>query len=249
MLFTRRTLITSATAATAGGLLLPGTSIAKYKAIAFDAFTTLDPRPIVFRAEEVFPGRGAQLSDLWRTRQFEYTWLRTITRTYADFRQITEDSLIYATKTLGLDLSKENKHRLLQCFWEFHPWPDAHAALQKLKASGIRLVFLSNFTEEMLTSAVETCRLQGLFEPHLSTDKVRGFKPDPRAYQMAVDALQLRPSEIVFAAFAGWDAAGAKAFGFPTFWVNRMNQSLEELGFQPNAIGHDLDDLARFVIG
>jgi 2-haloacid dehalogenase len=91
--------------------------------------------------------------------------------------------------------------------------------------------------------------LQGLFEPHLSTDRVRVFKPDPRAYHMAVDALNLRRDEIVFAAFAGWDAAGAKAFGFPTFWVNRTNQPVEELGFPPDAIGHDMDDLARFVIG
>ncbi|MEO8369390.1 MAG: haloacid dehalogenase type II [Candidatus Solibacter sp.] len=214
-----------------------------------DAFTTLDPRPITSRAEEVFPGKGALLADLWRTRQFEYTWLRTTSRTYVDFRQITEDSLAYTANALSLDLSIEKRHRLLRCFWEFKPWPDALAALQRLKTAGLRLVFLSNFTEVMLTSAVRSCGLQGLFEPHLSTDKVRAFKPDPRAYHMAVDALNLRRDEIVFGAFAGWDAAGAKAFGFPTFWVNRMKQPVEELGFRADAMGHDLDELARFVIG
>jgi 2-haloacid dehalogenase len=101
----------------------------------------------------------------------------------------------------------------------------------------------------MLTSAVHSCGLQGLFEPHLSTDRVRVFKPDPRAYHMAVDALNLRRGEIVFGAFAGWDAAGAKAFGYPTFWVDRTKQPFEELAFPPDAIGHDLDELATFVIG
>jgi len=101
----------------------------------------------------------------------------------------------------------------------------------------------------MLTSGVQSCGLQGLFEPHLSTDRVRAFKPDPCAYHMAVDALNLRRDEILFGAFAGWDAAGAKAFGFPTFWVNRTKQPAEELGFSPDATGHDLDELARFVIG
>jgi len=214
-----------------------------------DAFTTLDPRPIAARAEEVFPGKGTLLADLWRTRQFEYTWLRTISRTYADFRQITEESLTYAARAMALDLSIEKRHQLLQCFWEFKPWPDALAALQRLKTAGIRVVFLSNFTAAMLTSAVQKGQLQGLFEPHLSTDRVRAFKPDPRAYHMAVDTLNLRRDEIVFGAFAAWDAAGAKAFGYPTFWVNRMNQPVEQLGFAPDAMGHDLDELASFVIG
>jgi 2-haloacid dehalogenase len=249
MYFTRRSLISSAATAATGRLLLAGTRVARYRAVALDAFTVLDPRPIAARAEEVFPGKGMLLTDLWRARQFEYTWLRTISRTYVDFRQVTEHSLVYAANTLSLDLSIEKKHRLLQCFWEFKPWPDALAALQRLKTAGVRLVFLSNFTGAMLTSAVESSGLQGLFEPHLSTDRVRVFKPDPRAYRMALDALNLRRDEIVFGAFAGWDASGAKAFGFPTFWVNRMKQRVEELGFPPDAMGHDLDELASFAIG
>jgi len=249
MLLTRRTLINSATSAATARLFLASTRVLRYRAVALDAFTTLDPRPIAGRAEEVFPGKGTLLADLWRARQFEYTWLRTVSRTYVDFRQITEDSLVYAAKVLALDLSSEKKRRLLQCFWEFKPWPDALAALQRLKTAGIRIVFLSNFTGAMLTSAVLSCGLEGLFEPHLSTDRVRVYKPDPRAYHMAVDALNLRREEIVFGAFAGWDAAGAKAFGYPTFWVNRTKQPVEELAFPPDAIGHDLDELATFVIG
>jgi len=249
MLLTRRNLMNSASGAVTGSLFLASARAPRYRAVALDAFTTLDPRPIASRAEDAFPGKGTLLVDAWRVRQFEYTWLRTISRSYVDFEQITEESLVYAAKALALEVSKEKRQRLLQCFWEFKPWPDADAALRRLKTAGVRLVLLSNFTGRMLTSAVETCSLQGLFEAHLSTDRVRAFKPDPRAYHMAVDTLKLRRDEIVFAAFAGWDAAGAKAFGFPTVWVNRMKQPIEELGFPPDATGRSLDDLAGFVIG
>ena len=92
MFLTRRTLINSATTAATGRLFLASTRAARYRAIALDAFTTLDPRPVAARAEEAFPGKGTLLTDLWRARQFEYTWLRTISRTYVDFRQITEEA-------------------------------------------------------------------------------------------------------------------------------------------------------------
>ena len=137
MFLTRRTLINSATTAATGRLFLASTRAARYRAVALDAFTAFDPRPIAARAEEVFPGKGTILTDLWRARQFEYTWLRTISRTYVDFRQITEESLVYAADALALDLSTEKRHRLLQCFREFKPWPDAIAALQRLKTAGI----------------------------------------------------------------------------------------------------------------
>jgi 2-haloacid dehalogenase len=234
-------------AAAANSALLSGAA-ARPKAVAFDALTTLDPRPIAARAEEVFPRRGTLLADLWRTRQFEYTWLRTLTSTYADFQQVTEESLVYAANVMNLDLTAPKRQRLLQCFWEFRPWPDARAALEKLKASGIRLAFLSDFTEPMLDAAVKSCGFEGFFGPHLSTDNVRAFKPAPHAYKMAVDAFRLQREEIVFAAFAGWDAAGARSFGFATFWVNRMKLPSEQLGVQPNAVGSDLLALADFVL-
>jgi 2-haloacid dehalogenase len=132
-------------------------------------------------------------------------------------------------------------------FLELSPWPDAPAVLDALRRTGIRLVLLSNFTQAMLHSAVSSAGLQRLFEPHLSTDRVRAYKPDPRAYRMAIDALRLRRAAILFAAFAGWDAAGAKAFGFPTFWLNRMASPIEELGSVPDGVGANLNDLIRFV--
>ena len=230
-------------------LLLPESRAASCKAIAFDAFTILDPRPIAAMAEQFFPGRGAVLMDLWRARQFEYTWLRTLTRTYADFSQVTEEALIYAAKALSLDLGGNRRQRLLEGFWEFRAWPDAAAALRQLKMSGIRLALLSNLTERMLRAAGRSSGLADVFEAYLSTDSVRAFKPHPSAYEMGEHELGLDRREIVFAAFAGWDVAGAKAFGYRTFWVNRMNLPQEELGFSPDATGKDLNDLGRFVVG
>jgi len=116
-----------------------------------------------------------------------------------------------------------------------------------LKAAGLRLGFLSNFSEAMLKANLKAPGLEGRFEHLLSTDRVRAFKPDPRAYGMGPTAFRLKTQEIVFAAFAGWDAAGAKAFGYPTFWVNRLKSVPEELGAKPDAEG-SLQELVDFVL-
>jgi 2-haloacid dehalogenase len=96
---------------------------------------------------------------------------------------------------------------------------------------------------------VKNSNLEGFFEPHLSTDRVEAFKPDPRAYQMGPDAFKLPKEQIAFAAFAGWDAAGAKWFGYPTFWVNRAKTPVEELGVVPDGAGSGMADLVKFVLG
>ena len=222
-------------------------TIPKIRAIALDGFTTFDPRPVFALAEELFPGKGTELGNAWRTRQFEYTWLRTLTGSYVDFWHVTGDALVYAAKLVKVDLTTEKRNQLMQAFLSIKAWPDTLPALQSLKASGVKMALLSNFTAGMLDAGVRNSGLQGIFEPHLSTDRVRAYKPDPRAYQMGIDAFGVEREEIVFAAFGGWDAAGAKMFGYPTFWVNRMNVPLEELGFAPDATGATLRDLANFV--
>lgn len=220
---------------------------ARVKAIAFDGFPIIDPRPVVARAEALFPGKGMALSNAWRSRQFEYTWLRTLAGKYADFWQISEEALVFAARTLKLEMSADQRDELMQTYLTLKAWPDVAPALRTLKAAGFRLAFLSNFTTRMLDAAIRNAGLEGLLEEHLSTDRVRAFKPDPRAYQMGLDAFGARKEEIVFAAFAGWDVAGAKWFGYPTFWVNRSNAPIEELGVAPDATGANLSDLVRFV--
>jgi 2-haloacid dehalogenase len=222
-------------------------STARIKAIAFDGLAVFDVRPVAALAEKVFPDRGGEMSDLWRTRQFEYTWLRTVGRQYADFWQVTEEALVFSCKSLKLDLTKSDSDRLMQSYLELKAWPDALPALKGLKASGLRMAFLSNFTATMLDQSVKNSGLEGIFDDHLSTDRVRAFKPDPQAYSMAMSAFGLRKEEIAFAAFGGWDAVGAKWFGYPTFWVNRAHAAAEELGTVSVGMGSGLNDMAAFV--
>ncbi len=217
------------------------------KAIAFDAFPILDPPPVFALAEELFPGNGADLANAWRTRQFEYTWLRTISQHYADFWRVTQDALVFAANLLKLDLTNDKRVRLMDAYLSIRCWPEAPAALRSLKNAGIRLAFLSNMTQKMLNAGIRNSGLEGVFEHVLSTDRVKVYKPDPRAYQMGVDALRLKRGEIIFVAFAGWDATGAKAFGYSTFWVNRQNQPAEEVGMGSDATSPTLGDLVRYV--
>lgn len=219
----------------------------KIKAIAFDGFTTFDPRPIFALAEQLFPGRGAELSNAWRTRQFDYQWLRGLTGHYVDFWQATDDALMFSAEMLKLDLTPDKRKQLMGAYLGLKAWPDAPAALQSLKNAGMRLAFVSNLTPQILAAGIKNAGFEGLFEYALSTDKIKAYKPDPRAYQMAIDAFKLPREEILFVAYGGWDAAGAKAFGYTTFWVNRLNLPVEKLGFVPDAMGQNLTDLVGFI--
>jgi 2-haloacid dehalogenase len=136
----------------------------------------------------------------------------------------------------------------MEAYLKLRCWPDVPVALNSLRKAGIRLAFLSNMTAKMLEAGIRNSQLDGVFDHVLSTDRVKAYKPDPRAYQMGLDAFGFKPDQILFAAFAGWDAAGAKSFGYPTFWVNRQNQPSEELGVTLDANGRNLNDLVAFVI-
>lgn len=216
------------------------------KAIAFDGVAVFDIRPMAALAEELFPGRGSELTNAWRTRQFEYTWLRTVMNDYADFRQVSEEALTFATKLLKLELSQEKKDRIMDSFYQIKAWPDVLPTLKKLNESGIRLALLSNFTSEMLYTATRNSGLDAYLEAPLSTDLVKAYKPDPRAYQMAIDAFKLPKQEIAFVAFAGWDAAGSKRFGYRTYWADRLGLPAEELGTTADSTSNSFSDLEKF---
>lgn len=245
----RRTFLQLAAAGTSSALLTTGQASTRQpiKAVAFDGLTIIDPRPVFALTEALFPGNGSELNNAWRTRQFEYTWLRSMGNRYADFWQITEQALVFACKSLKLELSNQNRDRLMQRYLELKAWPDVRAALVSLKDAGVRSVILANLTVPMLDAVVRNSGLENFFEPHLSTDLVKAFKPDPRAYQMGLDGLQLKREEIVFSASASWDAAGAKWFGYTTFWINRMGLPVEELSVMPDGIGTGQADLVNFV--
>lgn len=252
MSFTRREFLNLAALGIATGALTltppsHAATTSKLKALAFDGFPILDPRPVFALAEELFPGRGVELSNAWRIRQFEYQWLRALSVNYADFWQVTEESLLFAAESLKLDLTADKQKRLMGEYLKLKSWPDAPDALKSLKSAGLRLAFLSNLTPAILDAAIKNNGFEALFEHALSTDKLKTYKPDPRAYQMGVDAFGLKKEEILFVAFGGWDAAGAKSFGYPTFWVNRFKQPTERLGVMPDGIGESMNDLLEFV--
>lgn len=217
------------------------------KAIAFDAFAIFDPSPIQHLAQQFFPEKGAALFDLWRTKQFEYQWLHTLIGSYADFWHCTEDSLEVAAKALNLDLTEAQRSRLMNCYLNLPTWPEVTGVLKTLKGKNLRLGFLSNATSAILESNIKNAGIGDLFERVLSTDGLRIFKPSPRAYEIALGAFALTKDEMLFVAFAGWDAAGAKAFGYPTFWMNRNGIPLERLGVVPDGTGKSLNDLMAFV--
>lgn len=243
-----RQLAAAALTTSALPLALPaGAASPKVKAIAFDAFPIFDPRPIAGVAERLFPGKGAQLGTAWRTRQFEYQWLRVLSGHYADFWQTTEEALVFAARALRLELTADKRAQLMQAYLRLDAWPDALPTLRALRQSGLRLALLSNWTASMLDTGIRNAGLEGMFEHVLSTDRIASHKPDPRAYQMGLDAFGLERKEVLFAAFAGWDVAGAKWFGYPTFWVNRLDSPAEELGVVADAAGRNLADLAAFV--
>jgi 2-haloacid dehalogenase len=246
----RRTVLMQLTAATIGSAAWSSHSVAKdsnFKAIAFDAFPIFDPRPIFASCERVFPGHGAQLADLWRTRQFEYQWLRALGGRYRNFWDATQDALVFSCSALNLPLDSQQRAALMDGYLQLKAWPDVAAALQTLRKSGLKIAFLSNATTEILEHGLENSNLKSSFDAIISTDRIRSFKPDPRAYQLGVDVLGYKKDEILFVAFAGWDVAGAKWFGYQTFWNNRQTATSEELDATPDGRGASLDELIRFL--
>ncbi len=162
---------------------------------------------------------------------------------------MTEDALVYTAEAMKLDLPPETRQRLLNAYLTLKPWPDAVAALRKLKASGVRIITIANFSPKMLRANAEGAGITDLFDELLSTEANHTYKPDPRAYELGMKRLNLKKEEIVFAAFGGWDAYGAKSFGYTTYWVNRFNLPVEELGINPDKTSNNMDGLLDFVLG
>lgn len=200
----------------------------RIEAVGFDAFTVLDGRPVVAAAEQLVPGQGTKLVEIWRNRLFEYSWLRVVGRRYADFETVSAEALAYSAAALKLNLSSQVQHAFLDATVRLPAWPEAAQVLKDLRARGLKLAFLSNFSPRMLASVSRSSGLEGLLES-LSTDAVRTYKPDPKAYHLAVDSFGVPKERIAFVANGAWDAVGGAWFGFPTFWINRTGIPREEL--------------------
>lgn len=227
----------------------PPQARAPIRGICFDLFTLFDPRSVVEAARSVAGERAPALCEAWRVRQFEYAPLRVAAGKYVDFRVVTGDALDYAARTHRLRLEPAQREDLIDAYSRLEPWPDARATLLDFRRAGLRLTPLANYSPRMLSQLLAHARFADLFDAQISTDAARTFKPDPRAYALGVSTLGLPREQIVFAAFGGWDAAGAKWFGYPTFWVNRLNVPREALAPGFDGTGPTLLELADFVRG
>lgn len=220
----------------------------RFKAVAFDYFVIFDPNSVATEVEKEFPGKGLAFTAAWRSKQFEYADLRSITSRHEDFFEVTGDALDYTTRAMHLELAPARRERLLNAYLRLTPWPDAVASLRKLKASGVRIITIANFSDRMLRANARNAGIEDLFDELLSTEANRTYKPDPRAYALGMEHLHLKKEEILFAAFGGWDAYGARAFGYPTYWVNRFGLPQERLGIEADGTSHDLAGLLDFSL-
>jgi 2-haloacid dehalogenase len=221
-------------------------SVASPRAILFDAFPIFDPRSVKLAVEHHVPDAPPEFFETWRNRIFEYQWLRALSGHYVDFETCVAEALDFATATLRIELTPSSKQELVGAFSQLPVWDDVDEALAALAASGAKLGFLSNMTERMLRANAQRNALADHFDVVLSTDRVRSFKPDPRAYALGDSSLQLAKRDVLFVAYAGWDVAGAKWFGYPTYWVNRA-RAPAEFGVIADGESAGLDGLVRFV--
>jgi 2-haloacid dehalogenase len=218
------------------------------RAIAFDAYGTLfDVYSVGALAEQLFPGKGAELAAQWRDTQIGYTRVRTLSDRYIPFWELTQDALIFSARKLGLDLTDDARKRLMSQYACLSAFPENLGALKELKKMGVQLAILSNGTPDMLDIAVKSAGMSGLFDHLLSVESVKKYKTAPEAYQLGPDAFKLPTREILFVSSNCWDALGAAWFGYTTFWINRSGQPLEELGVTPTAQGRLLTDVVDLI--
>ena len=210
------------------------------KACVFDAYGTLfnldvPHAPLKAALQEQAPA----LLDLWRRKQLEYTWLRTLMNRYAPFEQVTEDALKFAFEAFEVE-DKSLFEALMQTYWQPTLYPDVKDALQALKEQGKGLAILSNGSPSLLKSGLKHTGLTELFDQVISAHSVSKFKVHPNVYQLAEDTLEYYPDELSFQSANAWDIIGATTYGFTTVWINRRGQQLDRLGIDPD---HQLKDL------
>lgn len=220
----------------------------RIQAIAFDAYGTLfDVHSVIALCNRKFPGQGAELSKLWRAKQLEYTWLRSLMGRYEDFWMVTESALVFACRNLGLACPAETRRELMESYLHLDTFPEVKSALGKL--AQYKLAILSNGSPKMLAAAVENSGLKGVFADVISVDEVQIYKSSPRVYALASQHLAVPDNAIAFVSSNFWDIAGAQCFGLWTCWVNRGKLPEDELGVRPDVTVDALDGLITALGG
>ena len=216
------------------------------KALVFDAYGTLfDVHTVSAAVNKRFPGHGPAISKGWRTRQLEYTWLRALMGRYEDFWMVTEAALVATCNELKLPLDTSSRKELMESYLHLDLFPEVKRTLGSL--AGRELAILSNGTPKMLQSALDGAGVKETFSRVISVNEVKTYKPSPSVYQLAVTQTGLDKDSIGFVSSNFWDIAGAKSFGFRTYWVNRSGSASDELGVAPDATLGSLTDLIDLI--
>jgi 2-haloacid dehalogenase len=240
------------------------------KAVVFDAYGTLyDIQSVAAVTEAAFPGYGEIITQVWRIKQLEYTWLRSLMRRYEDFSVITRDSLSYTLRCLGLKSDQAAFESIIDRYLHLELYPDATAALAALR--GRKLAILSNGSTGMLNALVRNSGLDRVLDATISIDSQKIFKPSPDAYALIESTLDVPPTDVLFVSSNPWDACGAKAFGLNVAWIERVTPEamalvcvkndlvapltmfkairtqMDELGLEPNYRIHALSELPGLV--
>jgi 2-haloacid dehalogenase len=240
------------------------------KAVVFDAYGTLyDVQSVAAVTEEAFPGYGEIITQIWRIKQLEYSWLRSLMRRYEDFSVLTRESLVYTLRILGLKYDEAVFARLMDKYLHLDLYPDANAALAALK--GRKLAILSNGSSDMLNALVKNSGLDRVLDATISIDSKRVFKPAPETYTLIEEKLGVKPADVLFVSSNPWDACGAKSFGLNVAWIERVapeamaqacakselvapltmfkaiRMQMDELGIRPDYQIHSLSELPGVV--
>jgi len=217
------------------------------EACVFDAYGTLfDFNSAAARCVDALGDKAAALSAEWRSKQLQYTWLRSLMQRYEPFWKVTGDALDFAMDTHGID-DAALRERLMDCYMNIDAFPEVADVLRALKKAGFKTALLSNGSPEMLTAGARHSGIESLLDARISVDDLKVYKPDPRVYQLAVDRLGVPKERIAFQSSNAWDAAGAATFGFRVVWINRYGQSAERLPDQPDVELQSLQDLPAVV--
>jgi len=218
-------------------------------AVLFDLYgTLLDVHSVVARADNLFPGRGEALSQLWREKQLEYSRLRTLSSRYVPFTQVVEDALQYACDALHLPLDSAGRGLLMHEFTQLEPFADVTPALQRLVAAELTVGVLTNGDPGQLEDALHGAGLGDFFDVLLSADQAHAYKTAPAVYELGPLTLGHPAAELLLVSGNAWDAIGAKWYGYRSFWVNRASVPIDRLGSRPDGIGRTLNDAVDYAL-
>jgi 2-haloacid dehalogenase len=240
------------------------------KAVVFDAYGTLyDIQSVASVTEDTFPGYGEIITQIWRIKQLEYTWLRSLMRRYQDFSAVTRESLAYTLRCLGLEYDAATFESIMDKYLHLDLYPDALSSLAAMKDR--KLAILSNGSPDMLNALVRNSGLDRVLDATISVDANRIFKPSPDAYTLIESTLNVPPANVLFISSNPWDACGAKSFGLNVAWIERVTPEamalacvesdvlppltmfkairtqMDELGFAPDYRIHALSELPALV--